>query len=305
MKRFNKESENKKAIIYTKVSTDDQATTGFSLPQQEDSLRRECIRRGIQIVEHFQDDGYSGTNFKRPGFQRLLDYLKRHKNQIHHIFVTKWCRFSRDLENTILMSRELRGLGTSVLSLEDGKDCDTASGLLLKFFNMALPQIDNCTRASNTKSGIRRALKEGYYPYGAAPKGYSKDRNNPKTPLLIPNQEAPLVREAFEVFETNIFAIEDVRKAVWKNGLKLKRTQFGIMLRNPVYVGKTLVPEAKNEEACLVNGLHEAIVSEKTFWNVQKILDKRNENHSHLSTKEKLRDDSMFQFLKNTNLQLF
>ena len=87
--------------------------------------------------------------------------------------------------------------------------------------NMALPEIDNRIRARNTKSGILRALKEGYYPYGAPPIGYSKDRSAPKTPLLVPNEKAVLVREAFEVFATGAFPIEDVRQASWKNGLRL------------------------------------------------------------------------------------
>lgn len=85
--------------------------------------------------------------------------------------------------------------------------------------NMTLPEIDNSIRSRNTKSGILRALKEGYYPYGYAPVGYSKDRSALKTPLLVPDDKAPLVREAFEVFATGAFPIEDVRKTSWKNGL--------------------------------------------------------------------------------------
>jgi len=109
--------------------------------------------------------------------------------------------------------------------------------------------------------------------------------------LLIHDDKAPLVREAFEVFSTGAFPIEDVRKASWKNGLRLQRSQFGQMFRNPVYAGKLYVPETTNEEGCLVKGVHEAIVSEELFLKVQRILNKRTETNSCLRTREKLRDE--------------
>lgn len=291
MKYSNQEKEKKRAIIYTRVSTDEQAEAGYSLASQEELLRKECARQGIQVVDHYQDDGYSATDFNRPNFQRLLLYLKRHKKQIHYLFVTKWCRFSRNVENTILMSRELREYGTQARTLDDGEESDNPASFLLKMLNMTLPEIDNQIRARNTRAGIRRALKEGHYPYGSPPKGYSKDRNTSRTPLLVPNEYAELIREAFEVFETGVFAIEDVRKASWKNGLRLGRSQFGEMLRNPVYAGKIFVPDSKDEDAHFVDGVHEAIVSEKTFMSVQRILRKRQEQNIQISTKNKLREE--------------
>lgn len=291
MKYTAKDQRPKIAVIYTRVSTDDQAEHGFSLAHQEDLLRRECARKDIQILRHFKDDGYSAKDFKRPAFQELIAYIKQRKKQIQYLFVTKWCRYSRDIENTILMNRELQAYGTRVVTLDDGEDSENPANLSLKMLNMTLPEIDNRMRSRNTKAGILRALKEGFYPYGGSPKGYSKDRGGQKTPLLIPNEQAPLVKEAFEVFSTGAFPIEDVRKASWKNGLKLQRSQFGQMLRNPIYMGKISVPATENEEGHLVDGVHEAIISSDLFWKAQKILNKRMENHSHLCVKEKLRDE--------------
>jgi site-specific DNA recombinase len=72
MKYSARDQRPKTAIIYTRVSTEEQAEYGFSLAHQEDLLRRECVRKGIQILEHFQDDGYSAKDFKRPAFQELI-----------------------------------------------------------------------------------------------------------------------------------------------------------------------------------------------------------------------------------------
>lgn len=69
MKSFKSLENQKTAVIYTRVSTDEQAEYGFSLSHQEDLLRKECTRQGITIYEHFQDDGYSAKDFNRPGFK--------------------------------------------------------------------------------------------------------------------------------------------------------------------------------------------------------------------------------------------
>ena len=47
------------AIIYTRVSTDDQAEKGFSLRDQKDKLVKYCDANGIEVLKHFEDDGYS------------------------------------------------------------------------------------------------------------------------------------------------------------------------------------------------------------------------------------------------------
>ena len=102
------------------------------------------------------------------------------------------------------------------------------------------------------------------------PKVIQKIDSAPKTPFLIPKQDAELVKDAFEIFATGTFPIEDVRKASWKSGLKLQRTQFGKMLRNPIYIGKIYILQSENEERQLVDGVHQAIVSAETFWKVQR-----------------------------------
>jgi site-specific DNA recombinase len=122
MKYSARDQRPKTAVIYTRVSTEELAEHGFSLAHQEDLLRRECARKGIQILEHFQDDGYSAKDFKRPAFQELIAYLKRHKKQVQYLLVTKWCRFSRDVANTILMNRELQVHGTRVVTLDDAEE---------------------------------------------------------------------------------------------------------------------------------------------------------------------------------------
>lgn len=78
---------------------------------------------------------------------------------------------------------------------------------------MAEPEMDNRRRAKNTQMGIRRALKEGHYACEAAPIDYSWDRSGIR-PMIKPNENANLVKEAFELYATGLYSIEGVRKIV-------------------------------------------------------------------------------------------
>ena len=77
----------KKAIIYTRVSTEEQAVRGNSLVDQEEVLRKACKYDGIEIVDHIQDDGYSAKTFNRPGFQRFLDRLQKGQTKVDFLYV--------------------------------------------------------------------------------------------------------------------------------------------------------------------------------------------------------------------------
>jgi site-specific DNA recombinase len=130
--RFGSTNRLADAVIYTRVSTDEQAETGFSLANQEDLSRRECARRGYEIVDHYRNDGYSATTFERPAFQRLFGYLKQHKKQVDLVLVTKWRSFSRNIENTILMIKEFRKFGTKVTTLDDAENSDIRPSFFFK-----------------------------------------------------------------------------------------------------------------------------------------------------------------------------
>ncbi len=161
------------AVIYTRVSTDDQATKGNSLFDQEELLRKACAQDNVEIIDHIQDDGYSAKTFHRPGFQRLLEALKNGKIKVDFLYVVRWDRFSRNMENGFLMLRDLRNYGVDVKCLEETYDTSDPAAVMLRAIKMAEPEMDNRRRAKNTQMGIRRTRKEGRYACGAAPIGYA------------------------------------------------------------------------------------------------------------------------------------
>lgn len=137
---------------------------------------------------------------------------------------------------------------------------------------------------------VEKALKEGRYACGAAPIGYSWDRSGTR-PMIKPNENASLVKEAFKLYSTGLYSIEGVRKLVQNKGLQIQKTAFNCMLRNPIYVGNIIVPELGEEEEQVVVGVHEAIISMEIFDKVQKILTKILEKNASRVEKINYRDE--------------
>jgi site-specific DNA recombinase len=290
MNNSKKVKRTKKAVIYTRVSTEEQAVRGNSLADQEELLRKACQYEGIEIVDHIQDDGYSAKTFNRPAFQQFLVNLKSGRIKVDFLYVARWDRFSRNMKNTFLMEHELEKYGVEVKCLEDTYDTSDPSSIMLKAIKIAEPEMDNRRRAKNTQMGIRRALKAGRYASGAAPIGYSWDCNGTH-PMIKPNGSAGLVKEAFELYSTGLYSIEGVRKLLQEKGLDIQKTAFNRMLRNPIYRGNIVVPELGDEDEQEVIGIHEAIISRELFGKVQTILAKILEKNASRVEKVNYRDE--------------
>jgi site-specific DNA recombinase len=65
----------KRAILYARVSTGEQARSGYSLAQQLEALREYAAREGYEVLEEVQDPGQSGATLARPGLDRVRDLV--------------------------------------------------------------------------------------------------------------------------------------------------------------------------------------------------------------------------------------
>lgn len=79
------------------MSTEEQAIQGYSLGYQEELLKLQCQKDGLEIVEHFQDDGFSAKSFNRPAFKELCEYIKLNPKTIDFVYVVRRDRFSRNI----------------------------------------------------------------------------------------------------------------------------------------------------------------------------------------------------------------
>ncbi|PWV46204.1 recombinase family protein [Chitinophaga sp. S165] len=259
----------RKAFLYPRVSTDEQAD-GYSLAHQEDVLMRYCEKENIQVVGVYRED-HSAKTFDRPEFQKMLHVISKNKGIVDLILFSKWDRFSRNVAAAYEMIGKLKRLSVEPQSIEQPLDMDIPESKIMLAIYLTTPEVENDRRALNTLHGMRRAKKEGRY-LGIAPIGYKNGRDAQNKPFLIPNEKAEIVRWAFEELSRGIWDIDTLRRMVNRKGLKVGRSQFWSLVRNPVYCGKVFLAAYKNEPAHCVKGIHQAIVPESLFDDVQDVL---------------------------------
>lgn len=259
------------AIIYTRVSTDEQASKGFSLPHQKNVLELYCQHKDITILRHFKED-YSAKNFDRPAFNELLTYVKANRKSIDYLLFTRWDRFSRNQEEAYRVIREFKDLGIEVNAIEQPLDLSQPDSKVMLAVYLVIPEVENDKNSIRTKEGLRRAMKEGCF-VGIAPFGYKNFRNPNGKSTIIKNAEiAPLIRSAFIDYSKGVLSAEDIRKKYYNRGLKITKQSMLNLLKNPIYCGKIVIKEWKKEDEIIVEGLHEPIIDEETFNTVQKIM---------------------------------
>ena len=262
-----------RAIIYTRVSTDEQAKHGYSLRHQSKVLEVWCAANKIDIIGHFEDD-HSAKDFNRPEFNKMMDFIKENKGDVDLVLFTKWDRFSRNQEEAYAIIRKLKAFGVSVNAAEQPLDLTISDNKVLLAIYLAIPEVENDKISERTIDGQRRAQKEGCH-VTKAPFGYDKCRTPLGKSSLKPNDNAKLVLKAYKLFSKGIYTAEEVRRRLRPEGMKMNKQNFSYLLRNSVYNGKiTIKPHGKEEEQT-VDGLHEAIINDHLFNKVQEVLQNR------------------------------
>lgn len=270
----------KKAIIYCRVSTTDQAKLGFSLNNQEQQLKEYCSYKGYEVTAVFRED-FTGTSFDRPKYNEAIEYCKR--NKIDVFVVMKWDRFGRTLTGSIEQLARLKKLGIEMDCKERNFDGHNPEDFLIQTLLLAIPEVETKKIKQRTAEGIRRAFVEGRWPQGA-PVGYDNYRELGKA-YIRPSNDSNLVKEALTLFATGRYEREELRELMREKGLKLSRSQWPNFLSNPLYAGWVIVPIDKTtgEDSYSVRGQHEALIEEETY---QAIL-RRMEETSKKNPKKK------------------
>ena len=263
----------KKAIIYVRVSTDEQADKGFSLQHQEERLRQYCALQNILVTGFYRED-HSAKNFDRPEFNRLLERLKKDKKAADYLLFLKWDRFSRNAGDAYGMINTLNRLGIEPQAIEQPLNLDIPENKIMLAFYLAAPEVENDRRALNTIAGMRRARKEGR-SMGSAPIGYKNARDERNRPVVVQTDIAPIIKWVFEQLALGISSAEYVRLQARDKGLKTAKGNFFLLIRNPFYCGRIVIPAYKDEQEQVVKGIHEPLISEELFDEVQAVLEKR------------------------------
>jgi len=263
--------KNKNVILYTRVSTKEQADTGYSLIYQKQQLERYCGFKNYNILKYYEEDYSAKTFTKRKVYQEMKQYIKANHKNIDALLFIKWDRFSRCLEYALTEIRYLEGINIELECTEQPLDTKRPENLPILAQYLAYPEMENKIISKRVKDGMVTAAKQGCY-MGSSPIGYSNDRDPLGNAVLQPNERAEQVRMLFREIATGTKSVKQV-----KNLLKFKESVSTCqrILRNKVYIGKVRVPEHEGTPEYWIDGLHKPLIDEVTFYKVQDILDGR------------------------------
>ncbi len=264
-----------KAVVYTRVSTEEQAKENhYSLDAQKRICTELASKGGLTIVEFFEDAGKSGTNIKgRPALREMLAYIEEHKD-ITTVLVQDTDRIARNTEDHLAIKALLKRNNARLLSVSQPNLDDTAEGKLMDTLIASMNQFQSDITSRKVSKGMEQKAISGWLP-GKAPCGYSNTSENEKLILILDPLRAPLIKEAFDLYASGNYSVEIINDILYekgyrtKKGKKLQVSRLSDALENPFYYGEF------KWAGKIHKGNHEPLISKDTWLLVQDIRNSR------------------------------
>ena len=229
-----------KVALYARVSTEEQKEN-FSLAAQLELLRKHVSDNKFEAYDEYVDDGYSGTSYERPQFQRLMDDSRQDKFQLILVYrVDRFFRNNKDLLNTV---DELQKFGVSVRSITEPFDTSNYLGKFVLSLFGSIAELEKNTFMERSKLGRLRRAREGYYSGSSPAKfGYAYDKKTKK--IGINEKEAEIVKLIYELYNQPDSSLLKVTRKLrvlgykTKEGCLMREDTVHDILRDSIYIGK-------------------------------------------------------------------
>ncbi len=262
----------KACVIYTRVSTKEQAENNQSLETQLKWCNDYAKRNSIPVLEYFGGTYESAQTDERKEFQRMINFTKKHSDKISSIVIYSLDRFSRTGENAIWLSSELRKLGIKIASVTQPMDTSNPSGVFHQNMILLFGQFDNDQRREKSIAGTREKLLKGEW-VTKAPIGYDHVLRSGQK-LIVVNETGKLIRKAFDWKANEGLSNTDILLRLSEMGLNLSKQHVSEIFKNPFYAGML---SHKLLDGKIIIGKHEKLISPEIFLKVNEIQS----THSH------------------------
>ena len=188
----------KRAIIYARVSTDDQAERGYSLPSQVEAMQNYAKAHGLHVVRELQDD-YTGTKLDRPGLDELRAMLERKEAEAVIVYAAD--RLSRILAHLLILREEFMRAGIELHYVNRGKSEDTAESRFMENMEGVFSEYEREKIKERTRRGKLAKAKAGkWVGYGRAPYPFRQVGKRAEARLEIDPERAEIVRRIIDMF---------------------------------------------------------------------------------------------------------
>ncbi|WP_158250494.1 recombinase family protein, partial [Aquimarina sp. I32.4] len=238
-KKSNKPKVNRtnKAVIYTRVSTKEQAVNNASLETQKVFCDEYAKRNQLEVVQYFGGTYESAKKDDRIEFQKMLKYVRRN-HDISYIIVYAYDRFSRSGASGANISNQLKEQGVLTLSATQHVDFNNAASSVLGegVFHL-MSHLENVNRSTNITNGMRTKLLKGYW-INTVPFGYTNlNPGKGKTPDIVINEKGKLLKLAFQWKLHKNMTYREIAERIERKGVKIRAKKLSDYFRNPFYCG--------------------------------------------------------------------
>lgn len=280
-----------KVYLYTRVSTTMQID-GYSLDAQKTKMKAFCDYNEYKIVGEYEDAGKSGKSIEgRVSFNQMMEDIKSGKDGASYVLVFKLSRFGRNAADVLATLQVMQDFGVNLICVEDGIDSSKDAGKLMISVLSAVAEIEHENIRVQTMEGRMQKAREGKWNGGFAPYGYSLIDGK----LVVNEEEAVAIRMIFDQYVNTDLGANGIAKYLENHGIHKIARQNGKnplfdaalirrIIQNPVYSGKISYGrrrtekvhgtrneyrQVKKDDYLLVDGLHEALVSEEVWEQAQ------------------------------------
>ena len=304
--------------IYIRLSRedDDKVMMSESITNQKSLLLQYVKENNLRVYDIYIDDGYSGTNFERPDFNRLLNDIEL--GRVNMVITKDMSRLGRDYIGTgNLIEKYFPEHNVRYIAVTDNIDTflDSSNNDIAPF-KAIMNDFYAKDISKKIKSSLKAKMKDGKYVGGRAPFGYTKDKDN-KNQLIVDSEQAIIVRRIFDMALDGLSFFKIAKQLTneriktpagyysfeWKSNYNFKYGQWHSktirdILTNRMYIGDMVqnrrskvnykvkkVIKNNPKDYIIVENTHEPIINKDTFYAVQKIIPKnvgrneKKENH--------------------------
>lgn len=258
-----------KTAIYIRVSTEEQATEGYSISAQMQKLKAFCISQGWDVAGIYPDEGISAKDMERPKLQEMIKDIKAGK--IECVLVYRLDRLTRSVFDLYKMLEIFEGSDCKFKSATEVYDTTTAMGRMFITIVAALAQWERENMGERYAMAYKEKARQGLWPLNFAPIGYDLDKKD--YVLKINSSEAETVKLIYSLYQqtgmNQIAKKLNSESKLTKDGNKWSDNTIMKVLRGHSYCGEIYW---KGE---IYKGLHDSIIDKKEWNATQELIAKR------------------------------
>lgn len=289
------------AVLYIRVSTDEQAKYGYSIDMQQNQCFKFAEKENYNVVGIYIDDGYTARNENRPKFKQLFEDIKHKKNRIDAVIVWRCDRIVRN--NALYHSKlvpKFAQHGVALLSATENNDVNNPYGRYIRNTQINNAELESELTSIRTIENLKEKARQGYFPGAIPPVGYKRVKIDGKK-IIVPDEEkTQFISDIFKLYTMAGYSFKEIANIMAKKGFthnnkpcSKKLVENILTVYDIFYIGKF---RYKGE---IYNGKHEALITPELYAAFKA---KRQENFRPKLVKHKFLYKGMITCPKNGRL---